>query len=87
MEWTEISHEKITELADADLLMIAVETDTDQQAVLARVRKDPIWSRLPAVRDGHVVAVNNELSYASPHAHLTFLDVVQESLTLLADGR
>lgn len=87
VEWTEISHEKITELADADLLMIAVETDTDQQAVLARVRKDPIWSRLPAVRDGHVVAVNNELSYASPHAHLTFLDVVQESLTLLADGR
>jgi ABC-type Fe3+-hydroxamate transport system substrate-binding protein len=55
--------------------------------VLARVRKDPIWSKLPAVRDGHVVAVNNELSYASPHAHLTFLDEVQESLTLLAGGR
>ena len=34
-----------------------------------------------------MVAVNNEFSYASPHAHLTFLDEVQESLTLVAGGR
>lgn len=82
-EWTEISHEKIAELSDVDLIMIAVETDTDQQAVLNRVRKDPIWAQLPAVKAGHLVAVNNELSYASPHAQLTFLDVVEKNLALL----
>jgi iron complex transport system substrate-binding protein len=82
-EWTEISHEKIAELDDVDLIMIAVETDTDQQAVLDRVKKDPIWSQLPAVRAGRLVAVNNELSYASPHAHLAFLDVVEKNLALL----
>jgi ABC-type Fe3+-hydroxamate transport system substrate-binding protein len=37
--------------------MIAVEADTDQQAVLDRVKKDPIWSQLPAVKVGHLVAV------------------------------
>lgn len=82
-DWTEISHEKIAELSDVNLIMIAVETDSDQQAVLDRVKKDPIWAQLPAVKAGHLVAVNNELSYASPHAHLAFLDVVEKNLALL----
>lgn len=82
-DWTEISHEKIPDLADVDLLMIAVDTDSDQDKVLAALRKDPIWSKLPAVKAGHVVAVNNELSYASPHAHLEFLNVLERDLALL----
>lgn len=82
-EWTEISREKLPELDDVDLFLIGVETETDQQAVLDQIRKDPIWSQLPAVKAGRIVAVSNEMSYASPHAHLAFLDVVEQSLSKL----
>lgn len=82
-QWTEIAREKIPELDDVDLLIIAVETESDQAKELAALRKDPIWSQLPAVKAGHVVTVNNELSYASPHAHLEFLDFLEEKLGLL----
>lgn len=82
--WTEVAQEQIGLLADVDVLMIAYETTEDPDAILAAIEADPVWSALPAVEEGRVVMVNNELSYSSPSAHLEFLDVLTEALLLLA---
>ena len=78
--WTEIAQEQMLEMTDADLFIVAVETAEDADATLAAVREDPVWSALPAVQAGNLVAMNNELSYASPSAHLQFLDELADVL-------
>jgi iron complex transport system substrate-binding protein len=81
--WTEVAQEQVGLLADVDILMIAYETTEDPDAILEAIEADPVWSALPAVQEGRVVMVNNELSYSSPSAHLEFLDVLAEALPLL----
>lgn len=79
--WTELAQENLNQLADVDILIFAVETSADVEELVRRVNSDPVWAALPAVRDGQVYTVSNELSYASPYAELAFLDEFERILT------
>ena len=78
--WSVVAQEQIGLLADCDIILLAVETSDRADALLDTVRADPVWSALPAVAEGRVFTVNNELSYSSPSAHLEFLDVLEDAL-------
>lgn len=81
--WTTVSRERIPELSDADVIVLAVETVDDIETELTRAREDTIWHQLPAVAEDRIMGISNELSYASPHAHLEFLNQVEKALALL----
>jgi iron complex transport system substrate-binding protein len=81
--WSVVAQEQMGLLADCDIILLAVETSERSDVLLDAVRADPIWSALPAVAEGRVFTVNNELSYSSPSAHLEFLDVLEDALRQL----
>ncbi|WP_152363625.1 ABC transporter substrate-binding protein [Microlunatus speluncae] len=85
-DWTTLAPERIADLDDVDLIMIAVSPQRDAKAELGKIRNNPVWSGLPAVRSGRLMAVDNELNFASPHAALTFLDVIDQGIDRLDPG-
>ncbi|MBL3687219.1 ABC transporter substrate-binding protein [Leucobacter zeae] len=80
-EGRKLSMEQLGQLADVDVIFTGVSEDgsgliTEEPAL----RKNALWTDLPAVQDGRVFGYNYEMSYGSPSGQDGLLETVRKAL-------
>lgn len=68
-----LSLEQLDILDVPTLVLLQSETVAGEQAAMDEIASNPLWSELPAVRDGNVV-VFDRLGYPGATGQIRFLD-------------
>jgi iron complex transport system substrate-binding protein len=81
----ELSPEEVGQFAPIDFAFTGIGVGDDgvkaHEELMAEAAKNPVWTELGFVKDGHVVTYDLEIAFGSPSGQLAFLEVVAKALS------